>query len=193
MCGRFHLNIDGDFKGVPLKFTRGDVFPSEICPIMNQNKEIKHLKWGFPIEGLNKLIINARSETIIDKRTFRDLLENNRCVIPAEFFYDWDKNKIKYKVSLKNIDRFSMAGVYKKCIDKNKKEFWGFVIITTSANREMSKIHHRMPVIFDREAEEKWLSNEEDIFKVKNLLKPYKDGVLKVESQAKTEQIKFNI
>ena len=61
-------------------------------------------------------------------------------------FYEW-KDKMKYKIKMDNEKFFSMAGVYNKFIDKSGEEYYAFAILTTEANREMSKIHHRMPVI----------------------------------------------
>ena len=56
----------------------------------------RQMQWGFPRFQGKGLLINARVEAILDKKTFRDSVLHRRCVIPARHFYEWSKNKEKY-------------------------------------------------------------------------------------------------
>jgi len=74
-------------------FMRGEVFPTNIAPVVeNSNSdicEIVAVKWGFPHWKNPSVIINARSETALEKRMFGKPLRERRCVIPSSGFYEW--------------------------------------------------------------------------------------------------------
>jgi putative SOS response-associated peptidase YedK len=194
MCGRFLLDSDVDdilssFKFINeldshLKFSKGEIFPNTYVPCITQGKSLKLLKWGFPMQNTNRNIINARSESITSKTLFRNSIAAGRCIIPASSFYEWkeqDGRKIKYEISIRNSKMFSMAGLFNVFVADDDSMYTAFVIITTSANKEMSSIHPRMPVLFDKGTEEAWLFNEIDKKSdLSGILKPYKDGELKI-------------
>jgi putative SOS response-associated peptidase YedK len=74
-----------------------------------------------------------------------------------------------------------MAGLFNVFVADDDSMYTAFVIITTSANKEMSSIHPRMPVLFDKGTEEAWLFNEIDKKSdLSGILKPYRDGELKI-------------
>lgn len=129
-------------------------------------------------------LINARGETVDIKPTFQYSFYNQRCLIPATGFFEWEKaesKKIKRKISLNNERIFSMAGLYNVFKDNNGIEYYAFTIITTEANQEMKTIHDRMPVILNREKEKLWLNNNiKAPLILKDLLKPY-EGILLIE------------
>lgn len=73
----------------------------------------RQMQWGFPRFQGKGLLINARVEAILDKKTFRDSVLHRRCVIPAHHFYEWSKNKEKYTFqSPKQDATLFMAGCY---------------------------------------------------------------------------------
>lgn len=83
-----------------------DYYPSNIVPIIidRDNKlELKKAKWGFSTFD-NKLIINARSETLLEKPFFKKVI-THRCLIPASGFYEWDGHKHKFTFENEN-DRY---------------------------------------------------------------------------------------
>ncbi|MDD2371073.1 MAG: SOS response-associated peptidase [Firmicutes bacterium] len=159
MCGRYTLFTEEDnqqikqilehLKNHPQRpnMKTGEIFPTNLAPIVINNKENQFdiLKWGFEF---NSLIINARSETIFEKRTFMEPIKTQRCLIPATGFYEWDKSKNKYHFTLKKDEPLFMAGIYRKN---------HFVIITTKANESLEAIHDRMPVIIEEKNKEDWL------------------------------------
>lgn len=202
MCGRFLLessiedvvyayNLDEN-NYIQNEFKGGEIFPSDMAPVITAYGKIEFLKWGFIAKGYSKLVINARSESIEEKPLFKKALDN-RCVLPANCFYEWKGEKgkkEKYKISLKGESIFSMAGIYDTFVDSNGVEYQGFVIITTEANEEMSKLHHRMPVIFKLGEEKLWLSEDiKEGFDLSKILKPYKNGGLCIVPNSGYEQM----
>ena len=206
MCGRFMLlsegenseideiirNISEKYKNQSLVVKRGDIYPTDLAPVVtkqNNDKNFQLFKWGFPLyKGKNSLLINARGETLEEKITFKDLLRTKRCVIPASAFYEWKpmgKNKNKYLIKPQAKDCFYMAGLYNTFIDLNDQPITCFVIITTAANEQMSSVHDRMPVIFSKPEEtEIWMDNSFYDFKLlKSLIRPYEEKLsLKAEN-----------
>ncbi|HAE92535.1 MAG TPA: hypothetical protein DCG60_07850 [Tissierella sp.] len=126
-----------------------------------------------------KPIINARAETVDIKPLFKNSFYNRRCLVPVTSFFEWqniDGKKIKRKISVKDENIFSLAGLYNIFRDIDGKEYEAFTIITTDANETMKEIHHRMPVILPREMEKYWLdTNSGNLDIIKSIIKPY-DG-----------------
>ena len=176
---------------------------------LNENNErvVNLFKWGFPhFKQPSGTIINARSESLDQKPTFSKLLLTKRCLIPASGFYEWKLSedafqeripyigdgkieeklvgkptgkKDKYLIRCLDNSLFYMAGLYNVFCDSNGINYFAFVIITTDANREMSEIHNRMPVILNRDSQKIWMENDlKSIEKIKELLTPYKDPLI---------------
>ncbi|MCX7773638.1 MAG: SOS response-associated peptidase [Clostridia bacterium] len=208
MCGRFYVpekDID-DFAGLvnliekELLKKAGEFCPGDYSPVITPkpNYEPIHtsddahdvhlVKWGFP-SGTGKPIINARSETIHEKPLFKLPLATKRCLVPARGFFEWkdsetDKKRIKHYISYFDASMMYLAGLYWFFKDKNGVNCPYFTIITTEANEEISKIHHRMPVIIQEGDKLKWLY-EKQSEKVRELLKPMPSGLLLVETCSK--------
>lgn len=192
MCGRFQLSVKG--KQISERFNV-EVFaelykpsyncaPSQNLPVItnSQSQKISFLKWGLipfwakdPKVGFRN--INTRSETISEKPSFKNAFGRRRCLIPANGFYEWNKDKIPYRIFLKNEELFAMAGIYEKWKNAEGKELDTFSIITTTANEAIKDIHHRMPVILKPEDEKSWLF-EEDEKTLLNLLAPLEKSLI---------------
>lgn len=122
-------------------------------------------------------MINARSGTITEKRTFKAAFEKLRCLIVADGFYEWrreGKTKIPVFIRLKSGRPFAFAGLYNNWTSPEGKEIIASTIITTQANELLEPVHDRMPVITPEDKRDLWLDPE---VKVKSdllsLLKPY--------------------
>lgn len=204
MCGRYAIFTEEDnleirniinelnerYKASSSKpeFKTGEIFPTDtvpaVCADSSGQKRLELFKWGFPGFSSNPaVIINARSETIAEKPTFRKLLTANRCLLPASAFYEWKKTdgrqKIKYAISPKEHSLFYMAGLYNTFTGKDGKLFNAFVIITAGANSQMSEIHERMPVIIEKGNEKLWLDNTESSPNaLKSVLMPYEKPLI---------------
>lgn len=165
MCGRFKLEISPKdiinfyrlIEELNNSYKENDYFlEKDFNPgsksLIFTNNEIKSVKWGFPFN--EKLVFNGRSEDIENKAMFKDLLYENKCIVPANSFYEWN-NKVKYEVSLKEQYMF-FAGLHRKYLVNNTLED-RFVILTVESNNKMKEIHERMPVILDQNDLSKYL------------------------------------
>ncbi|MCQ4925187.1 SOS response-associated peptidase [Tissierella carlieri] len=193
MCGRFSLDVSIDVLIERYKAIKNmeefklpdEIFPTNTVPIVinKDNIQLSMMKWGFMPEFTKKPIINARAETVDIKPLFRNSFYNKRCLVPATSFFEWenlDGKKIKRRISVKEENIFSLAGLYNIFRDKNGQEQESFTIITTDANEDMKKIHHRMPVILPKEMEEYWLDiSFRNLDTLKSMMKPY-DGEITI-------------
>jgi len=174
MCGRFGAscrdiktvwNLDGNFSFQ----TRYNIAPSQDVPVIIRNdnrNEAKVMKWGLvpswaPDASMGQRMINARSETLLEKPSFRQAVEKRRCLVPANGFYEWRREgnrKLPMWIQFKSREPFAFPGLWDCWIDQdNEKKLYSFTIITTRANALLSRIHNRMPVIYDREMGRAWL------------------------------------
>ena len=194
MCGRFYL--DADFAEILKRYGLGgsrisyeaksEIFPSEksIVVLSNGKRHLKRLKWGFLPPYAKKPIINARSETVFEKPLFRDAAINRRCLIPANGYFEWEKKgnkKEKREISDPGGEILSLGGIYEEFEDKNGITQLCFAILTRDVVAGISGVHNRMPVIIQKDNEEKWLDNEErSIPALKSIATQY-DRKLKVK------------
>lgn len=172
MCGRYYVDdetsreirkildqIDSNLND--RAFKTGEIFPTQNAPIISaHNDSIKPFvyRWGFPNYYDKGVMINARSETALEKKTFRESVLNRRCVIPANGFYEWDKAKNKYFFTRTQADILYMAGFY-HTFQQEKR----FIILTTAANDSMSSIHHRMPLILESNEINDWIFDNRSV------------------------------
>ncbi len=191
MCGRFSfsplakiLEDRFDVKVDTSKYKpRYNSAPSQnLAVISNVNPdELSFYRWGLipfwakDIKIGNRLI-NAKSETISEKPSFRNSFKRKRCLVLSDGFFEWKKintkEKIPYRIFLKNEPLFAMAGIWNTWKDAEGKAINSFSILTTSPNKLMENIHHRMPVIIGRNYEEDWLKSENPE-KLKTLFEPF--------------------
>ena len=159
MCGRYYFTrISEDEKldavnkymekNYPGEYKTGEIFLGDIVPaVIDRQGKIVVVPAGFGFPGFqdNKLIINARSETAAEKKTFADGLRDRRVILPASGVYEWshhDKEKTKYLFTVDAMQTIYLCEIY-KLIDGAYR----FVILTRPANESMIEIHDRMPVI----------------------------------------------
>lgn len=167
MCGRYAFFTDREIEEINKiideanknsenrKMKTGEIFPSDLVPVLVANKQhctANLLTWGFPSFNGKGLIINARSETAYEKKTFKESLENRRCVIPSTGFYEWDAKRKKFLFNMADSPLLHMAGIYNKYKGENR-----FVILTTGANNSVLEVHKRMPVVLPKDKIETWL------------------------------------
>lgn len=182
MCGRFTLNV------TPSKLTEyfdltGDLYfsPSwNIAPFSQINsivadesgsKHLKSMRWGLipswaKDETIGNKLINARSETIAEKPSFRSAFKRRRCLIPASGFYEWKtENGIKqpWYISLVSGEPMAFAGLWETWNSKEGEGIESCCIITTAANSFMEPIHDRMPATLNPEQWPLWLSQQEHL------------------------------
>ena len=176
MCGRFSLSsnleelqnefsneISGNF---PAKYNISPGQSPVVISLKKNNFYLNKIHWGFKVPKLGKLVINARSETIIEKPLFKNLLLQNRCLIPANSWFEWNNENKPYLIKHKENDIIAFAGLQR--LEENKER--SFVIITAEAGRNLKTIHKRTPLVINKENFLFWLGN--DYEKACNILKP---------------------
>ena len=200
MCGRFSqktnlkkfaakLNITG--SRIPELIPRYNIAPSQEVAVIIQEKgaqpAIELLKWGLVPSwakdpAIGNSMINARAETLAIKPSFRGPLRKQRCLIPADGFYEWKKegrSKTPYYIHLKSGQPFAFAGLWSHWRGPDGRELRSFTIITTGPNDLIRSIHDRMPVILSEDAEKYWLDPAQDNSKdILSALSPYPAGEL---------------
>jgi len=169
MCGRYTLFTDQELREIDeiidqvsresqfSKMKTGEIFPTDVVPVLvpDKNKPVAHLyTWGFPSFRGKGVIINARSETVHEKRLFRASIEARRCVIPSTGFYEWDSEKKKFLFNMPESPLLYMCGIYNQFEGENR-----FVILTTSSNKSVLDVHERMPLVLPKDKIEDWLFN----------------------------------
>lgn len=189
MCGRFsQTKSKEDIKkrfdvkkvpdGVELLF---NITPDQNIPaILNESPdEVSLVKWGLlpswsKEEKSKYSMINARAETLLEKPSYKRLIQKRRCLIPADSFFEWKKidgKKSPHRIMLKDGELFAFAGLW-DLWEREGKVIKSCTIITTTPNSLCKPIHDRMPVILPKNREKDWLSEiptEEAI----KLLQPY--------------------
>ncbi|GAA0368090.1 hypothetical protein GCM10008932_19930 [Alkalibacterium iburiense] len=185
MCGRYGLTVskeeleeryeakwsEGDFTG------QEEIFPTADTVVLLPNRKLYRIKWGFTPNFAKRPLINARSETILEKKTFKEPFSKRRCLIPATYFFEWQKvesieKKEKKRIQMKDLPIFSMAGICERYTNENGESQLTYSILTTEANKQMASIHDRMPVILEPEDEQFYLNLDNDPKEVQALLKP---------------------
>lgn len=169
MCGRYNFTVEqsdelreiieklnAKIHGKEMK--TGEIFPTNQVPLIigehNQASPVLSI-WGFPKFDNKGVIINARSETALEKRTFRDSVINRRCIIPSSGFYEWDSEKRKIMFRLEGSEALYMAGLFNYYQDELR-----FVILTTAANESISDVHHRMPLVIPKNEIDTWIFDD---------------------------------
>lgn len=167
MCGRYFIdsemmaeigkitrNVEADLAVVSL----GDIFPSNQAPVLRQKDKkvcISTMRWGFCLERKGSLLINARAETVLERRGFRDSVRQRRCVLPARSFYEWSREKEKAVFERKDRGILYMAGIFGLWQNQER-----FVVLTTEANSSVLPVHDRMPLILEENEWKMWLEPE---------------------------------
>lgn len=177
MCGRFAQAVPlGKLKKISLfnDFNQTinesyNITPGEnACIILYRLKAEQEIsRWGFPGQTVKKgaapkPIINARSESVAEKFTFRKSFRECRCIIPVTGFYEWKKNDqgkepfFIYPEVSGNDDSgiLFLAGLYMVAADDQLR----FTIITRESAGSLKEIHDRMPVCIKQENLEHWLN-----------------------------------
>lgn len=191
MCGRYSLNKSkieleerfqaemlGDFK------PRFNIAPTQLLPVLTTDspKGFSFFYWGItPDFAKNKPVsqklINARSETITQKVSFKSSFEKRRCLIPADGFFEWKrigkKTKTPYRFTLSDEGLFAFAGIWEEYENDKGETNHTFLILTTEPNKNVGEVHDRMPVILRKEDEKKWLDNYSTEEQLIAMLRPF--------------------
>jgi len=206
MCGRYTLYTDPErlrerFDAEPDRplEKRYNCAPGQQLPVITNDEpdRMQFFKWGLTPAWADEEqgLINARAETVRQKRSFADAYESRRCLVPVDGFYEWadrGEGKRPYRVAFEDDRPFAVAGLWERWDEPTRQtglaEFGiggaseesstleTFTIITTEPNDLVADLHHRMAVILPPEHESEWLHGDPDA--VVDLLEPYPDDEL---------------
>lgn len=178
MCGRFtqrqpaaRLKKEFSVEEVPEVEARYNIAPTQTILGVRQTsdgREMSFLKWGLipswaKDSSMGAKLINARSETVTEKPSFREAFKRRRCIIPADGFYEWQitgGRKRPFFFRMRNDRPFGFAGLWDKWKNEDGKIIESCTIITTEANEVLGTVHDRMPVILAPEDYELWLDDD---------------------------------
>jgi putative SOS response-associated peptidase YedK len=144
------------------------------------------VRWGLVPSWAEDLkmgsrLINARSETVAEKPSFRAAFRRRRCLIPLDGYYEWRKTtegKIPYLIQLPGAALLAAAGLWESWQAPDGSQVETCTLLTTSANAQLAVIHDRMPVFLDAEGRRTWLAPDSPTPALLGLLKPTPDGLL---------------
>ncbi len=193
MCGRFTLTTDSkklaesfvDFEAPDELTPRYNVAPSQPVAVVANNgqNKIEFFRWGLipswaKDPKIGHRMINARSETLAEKPSFKTAYKRRRCLVLADGFYEWrrnpDKSKTPMYIQLESRQPFAFAGLWESWRSPEDETILSCTIITTQPNEFMANIHNRMPVILPRQAYAQWLDpTEQNPQQLNGLLIPY--------------------
>jgi putative SOS response-associated peptidase YedK len=174
MCGRYSLEARsseiveafGLAEAISVE-ARYNIAPTQSVPIVRidpetSDRRLQVVRWGLrPAWARSpKPIINARSETIAEKPSFRSAFKQRRCLVPATGFFEWQKlgsAKQPFCIRLHAGGVFAFAGIWDRFRDEEGNPAEAFAILTCAPNKTMEPIHDRMPVILDAAAHALWL------------------------------------
>lgn len=168
---RFNIEAEALRDLENFEFCKAFDYPKTPIITNDQPNKISMFNWGLVPEWANDLsfrhyTLNARIETLHEKPSFKDNIQN-RCLIIADGFYEWKwltksgSKKEKFLITLPNDALFTFAGLYSRWNDSNGSSMPSYTMVTTQANALMSEIHNtkkRMPIILKKEDEQRWLN-----------------------------------
>lgn len=148
---------------------RYNMAPTQTLPVIASDApdEIQFFRWGLiPFwakdPSIGNRMINARSETILEKNSFKTPARKRRCLVLADGFYEWKKNEDKTKtptrIEFEDGRLITFAGLWESWKDPEGKEIKSFTILTTTPNEICADVHDRMPVIVKPEDRDRWLN-----------------------------------
>ena len=181
MCGRYSIRKPvtktADLVKTNIKVEDTDNYnahPTQKLPVIksySNGKALELYEWGLVPSWSKKLdkfspLINARRETLMEKITFKNLIQTSRCIIRADGYYEWkreDKTKTPYYFSKEDDELMYFAGIY-----QNDQ----FCIITREATEKISTIHHREPMIINQSQINNYLNIKKDAMEILNSITP---------------------
>ena len=198
MCSRYSLTSPpeavrrlfgcGGEDDFPPRYNIAPTDPALIVRLSTRHtRELTLVRWGLlppwvkdPREFAT--LINARSETVTEKPSFRGAIRHRRCLVPTDGFYEWTGRpgaKQPHLIRLKGSSLFALAGLWEHWLGADGSEIETMAILTTAANDDMAHIHDRMPVIVPPHDYERWLDCRPGTADhIGDLLRPLANGLI---------------
>jgi putative SOS response-associated peptidase YedK len=176
MCSRYALTSPYEAVRAYFAFRNGDVFPPRynIAPSqpvaivrhdLKGERELALVRWGLIPSWVKdprtfKMLINARSESVAEKPSFRASLRHRRCLVPCDGFYEWTgpaRARRPYLARPRAGGPMALAAIHENWLGADGSEIETMAILTTASNGAMAAVHDRMPVIIAPEHFAAWL------------------------------------
>ncbi|MDX6607133.1 MAG: hypothetical protein QOD14_1673 [Solirubrobacterales bacterium] len=206
MCGRYTLTDPdprlmrfrfGLVESVEIDQAPGyNVAPTDPVLAVRLNREGGRepgiLRWGLiphhsDPDKFDRLLINARAETVAEAPAFRDAFRSNRCLIVADGFYEWRAEETGKKpvwITRPLREPFAFAGLWAEARRADGSTVHSCAIVTCEPGEVVAPIHDRMPVILEEGDESDWLDPGSGEEALKALLVPTDDLALTEVSDA---------
>jgi putative SOS response-associated peptidase YedK len=192
MCGRFTLTLDpGELQEtlnlgeITFEYTpRYNIAPTQPVAIVRdaQARKVELFRWGLVPSwakdiSIGERLINARSETLGEKPSFRSAFAHRRCLILADGFYEWHRAqsgpKVPYYFKLRSGKPFAFAGLWESWHSPKGDDLLTCTIITCAANALVAEHHERMPVILPLNVQYSWLAPQTPAVELVSLFASY--------------------
>lgn len=199
MCGRYSLSQASDviaatfdLADVPSVGPRYNIAPTQPVAVVRADqaidREFTYLHWGLipswsKDPAIGARLINARSETVAEKPSFRAAFKRRRCLLVADGFYEWQRTpdgKQPYYFHLDAHQPFGFAGLWEHWETGAGDVIESCTILTTVANAVLDPVHDRMPVILHPQDYDLWLDPQmQQTDRLQPLLQPYAAAAMK--------------
>ena len=199
MCGRFAFNIDAALLKKYFGLTKlpnikisYNIAPTQTINVItgDTTRQHKEMRWGLippwsKDDSMACKMINARSETIKEKLSFRQAYKQRRCIIPASGFFEWQagtSGKTPHYITMHSDEPMAMGGLYETWLNSETNQSVATcTILTTNANKLISPLHHRMPIILEKNDYAQWLDcTSQTTANVDTILKPIPPEKIKI-------------
>jgi putative SOS response-associated peptidase YedK len=175
MCGRFVITTPpaalrqafgyAEQPNFPPRFNIAPTQPIPIVMFDNGERHFRLVRWGLLPSWVKDprkftLLINARSETVLEKPAFKNAIKRRRCLIPADGYYEWHTEgdrKRPYFIHRHDKQPMGFAGLAETWMGPNGEELDTVAIVTAAASADLSVLHHRVPVTIRPGDFERWL------------------------------------
>ncbi len=175
MCGRFvitsppaALRLIFGYAEQPNFPPRYNVAPTQPVPVVmleNGGRHFRLMRWAFLPSWVKDprrftVLINARSETVVDKPAFKNAIRRRRCLIPADGYYEWQASegrKRPYFIHRRDGAPFALAALAETWVGPNGEELDTVAVVTAPASRDLAVLHHRVPVTLMPDDFARWL------------------------------------
>jgi putative SOS response-associated peptidase YedK len=145
-----------------------NVAPTESVPVIRRNREgvpeAVAMRWWLTPHWSKEVstkysMFNAKAETLVKSRAFREPFQRRRCLVPVAGFYEWVKDggkKLPYYIRPSGDDGLMLAGIWDRWRGP-EQTVESFAVVTTAVNENLAFVHNRQPVLLDAEAARRWL------------------------------------
>lgn len=194
MCGRFGLTRPEALKlerfgitELPPLLPRYNIPPSSDILVVRARKgttEAEMIRWGLVPSwakdpSIGNRMANVRSDTALEKSSFRAAMQKRRCLIPADVFFEWkdvpgQKRRKPYAVAIRDGEIFALGGVWEAWRARETGEWLiTCAVLTTAPNELLEPIHDRMPVIIRPEDYPTWIDPSTKVGDVRRLVSAF--------------------